>query len=208
MSISKKQALSTVFSAADAYENNLAGKAMLFLSVDKHYCVNCMEAAFDKGNFNHLTGLKTNLSPKHFYNLCLSRRLSESDFWFSPDGTTELKLRVLPKVVACDLSARMIGECNDSQPKLCTEVLVGGTHACLGFVRDCGSGIYVPNTLLNGDIRKLTAGKWDRIILTCRKNRDDVKYSEVVFRADNFDWDRLKTPPVLEHLPILKQQPI
>ena len=191
MAFDKKRALSIVFSAADDYMANLANKSLLFLCIDKHYRVSSIETAFDESNFKHLTGLKSKLAPAQFFSMCLNRRLSERDFGFSPDGTTELKLRVLPKIVTSDLSARMVGRYNNSRPKLYTEVLAGGVNACLGFAQDGKSGLYVPNTLLNEDIRKLTTGT-DRIALTLRKERSEADYAEVVYRAKNIDWDRVK----------------
>lgn len=200
MPISKKRALSIVFSAADTYGENLANRSVLFLSIDKHGRARCLETVFDESNFNHLAGLKTNLAPKQFFKKCIGRRLAERDFWFSPDGTTELKLKALPHVVKGDLSARMIGEYNHSRPKLYTDVLAGGVHVCMGFKRDERGGTYVPNTLLSEDIRKLTSGRPERIILTCRKRRDDVLYSEVVYLAQGERWDKVNIPEEFEYL--------
>lgn len=202
MALGTKQALSIVFHAADEYRDNLANRSVLFLSVDKQLNVRCMEAAFDESNFNHLTGMKTKLSPSHFFSKCLDRRLSERDFWLASDGTTELKLTVLQQVVKSDLSARMIGRYNESRPKLYTEVLAGGVSASLGFIRDGGSGMYVPNTLLNEDVRSLTTGKPDRIVLTLRKDRADEEYAEVVYVAKNVDWERVELPEAIRHIQI------
>ncbi len=81
-------------------------------------------------NFLHLTGLKvkkhkynadgienTNdsddtISAKEFYEKCLAHRLSASDFEFARDGTTPLKLDVLPRLISKNLSATMIGDYN------------------------------------------------------------------------------------------------
>lgn len=200
MPISKRRALSIVFSAADAYGENLANRSVLFLSIDKHGHIRCVETMFDESNFNHLTGLKTNLAPRQFFNKCVGRRLAEGDFWLSPDGTTELKLKALPHVVKEDLSARMIGEYNRSRPKLYADVLAGGVHACMGFKRDEKSGAYVPNTLLSEDVRKLTSGRSEKIISTCRKCRDENLYSEVVYSAQGECWNKVKIPEELEYL--------
>ena len=194
MSISKKQALSVVYSGADAYEENLANKSLLFLSVDKHFRTHCMEASFNESNFNHLTRLRTKLTANEFFSACHDRRLSDKSFWFAPDGTTELKLKVLPAIVKRDLSARMIGSYNDSRPLLYTEMLAGGVNACVGFERDKKNGSYVPNTLLKEDIRKLVVGRPQKIILTCRKGQGDSRYSEAVYAAKDIDWDRLELP--------------
>ena len=47
----------------------------------------------------------------------------------------------------------MLGDYNMSQPKLYTDKIAGSISACMGFVRDGGEGRFVPNTVLEGDIR-------------------------------------------------------
>lgn len=196
----KRQALSTVFSAADAYKRNLSGKNLLFLSADKHLCARCSEVSFSEGNFKHLTGFRTKLAPVHFFNLCLSRRLRESDFEFAGDGTTQLKLQVLPLMVKADLSARMIGDYNGSHVKLHTDKVAGGVRASVGLERVGQMERYVPNTLLREDVRSLSRGKPDRILLTFRKDVASSEYEEVVYRAKGVDWGKVKPPCGYENL--------
>ena len=49
----------------------------------------------------------------------------------------------------------MVGDFNGCNPKLYTEKLAGGVKACLGFVKTHRAE-YVPNTVLNTDIRTVT----------------------------------------------------
>lgn len=80
-----------------------------------------------------------------------------------------------------------------SQPKLYTDKIAGSLSACMGFVRDSGEGRFVPNTVLEGDIRtKVKAA--DRIIATYRKNRGEKQYSEVVFTAKKVEWEKIVLP--------------
>ena len=133
--MTKKEARAIVFSCADEYKENLVGRSLLFLCQDKHKKTYCLEVTFNSSNFQHLTGFKTvdmvsdadasdDVKPRnridaaHFLELCLDRRLTEDDFDFAEDGTTPLKMRVLPRAVKKNLSANMIGDYNGRQPRL------------------------------------------------------------------------------------------
>lgn len=156
--MTKKEALQIVFSCAASYKENLAGRSLLFVTTDKHKTVRCLEVTFDGSNFLHMTGFKLNkkeISANNFFSMCCDKRLSESDFEFAADGTTEMKMRVLPGLVQKHLSAKMVGDYNLSQPKLYTDKLAGSVGACMGFVRNGGKGRFVPNTVLEGDIRSM-----------------------------------------------------
>lgn len=206
MAITKKDALSVVFSCAPEYKKNLVDRSLLFVCTDKHKQTYCLEVTFDASNFQHMTGLKTKQSgihALHFFELCIDQRLTEDDFEFADDGTTPLKMRVLPNLVKKNLSANMLGDYNMSQPKLYTEKIAGGVKACVGFVRDGGVGRYVPNTVLEEDIRK-RVNRPDRIILTYRKKRGEERYSEIVYSAKKVDWSRVKLPKDYEYLPLPK----
>ena len=133
------------------------------------------------------------INARHFFNLCYDKRLTEADFEFSADGTTEMKMRVLPSLMKKNLSAKMLGDYNMSQPKLYTDKIAGSLSACMGFVRDDGEGRFVPNTVLEGDIRtKVKAA--DRIIATYRKSRGEERYSEIVFTAKKVEWEKIDLP--------------
>lgn len=157
---------------------------------------------FDIGNFLHMTGFKlrkSGINARHFFNLCYDKRLTEADFDFSADGTTEMKMRVLPSLMKKNLSAKMLGDYNMSQPKLYTDKIAGSLSACMGFVRDGGEGRFVPNTVLEGDIRtKVKAA--DRIIATYRKSRSEEQYSEIVFTAKKVEWEKIVLPDEYSYL--------
>ena len=221
--MTKKEALAVVFSCADEYKENLIDHSLLFLCQDKHKNTYCVEVTFDISNFQHLTGFKTvrmdsessehdssdeNVAQKtgkkkitaaHFFELCIDRRLSENDFEFAEDGTTPLKMKVLPSVVKKSLSANMIGFYNGLQPRLYTERIAGSVKACVGFVRDEDDGRYVPNTVLEGDIRQKVT-RPDRILVTYRKKSDTAEYSEIVYAAKKVDWKTIKVPKEYPYL--------
>lgn len=201
MAMTKTQALSIVYAAASEFQKNLVNKSLLFVCTDKYKKMHFVEVTFDKSNFKHMTGFKTNIDALHFFDLCINRRLKEDDYDFSDDGTTQLKMQVLPSLVSKNISAKMIGDYNSFFPKLYTEKIVGNIFACVGFVRTGKKDRYVPNTVLEDDIRKIT-NKPDRIILTYRKNRKESEYSEIVYQAKGIDWSTISIPQPYSNLPL------
>ena len=202
--MTKKEALGIVFSCAPLYKKNLVDQSLLFVTTDKHKEVHCLEVTFDTSNFLHMTGFKLRkpgINARHFFNLCYDKRLTESDFDFASDGTTEMKMRVLPSLMKKNLSAKMLGDYNLYQPKLYTDKLAGSLSACMGFVRDGGKGRFVPNTVLEGDIRTKVKHA-DRIILTYRKKRIDAQYAEIVFQAKKVAWEKIVLPDEYSYLPL------
>lgn len=200
--MTKKEAMAIVFSCAPLYKENLVGRSLLFVTTDKHKSVHCLEVTFDVSNFLHMTGFKVKraeISARHFFNLCYDKRLTEADFEFAADGTTEMKMCVLPGLMKKNLSAKMLGDYNMSQPKLYTDKIAGSISACMGFVRDGGEGRFVPNTVLEGDIRSKVKSA-DRIVATYRKKHDEKQYSEIVFTAKKVEWEKLILPEEYSYL--------
>lgn len=179
--LSKKDAIRIITSCAKDYANNLAGKNLLFLFLSAANHISGIETKFSKSNFMHLTGLKTiYLSPIDFYERCVNGKIKEEDFEFAHDGTTELKLEVLPILIKNNLSAKMIGNYCSTSPKLYTEKLVGNVKGCVGFIQT--ADFYVPNTVLNLDIRDYVTD-CARIIAVFRKNIQEDKYTEITYKA-------------------------
>ena len=179
----KQQAVAIISSCAEMYKNNLDGNMLLYILMDKHKRISTLEVCFYPYNFLHLTGikLKEHTSATDFYEKCLEHKLSTNDFSFAKDGTTQLKLQVLPQLLTPNTSSKMAGEYNNYAPRLYTEKLAGGVKACLGFVK-ANHGKYVPNTILNVDIR--TVAKLPlQVIATYRKKQSDYTYSELVYKA-------------------------
>ena len=197
----KNEAIKIVHEAAHKYEQYLVGKKTLVLFFKDKKQIDSLEVSFMATNFLHLTGLKLtekNITPAEFYNRCVARKLSEKDFSFSSDGTTELKLKVIASVISPNLSAKMIGDFSGNTLKLYTQKLVGGTQACIGFVKDA-NGVYYPNTLLNTDIRDLVQ-KPMRILAVFQRNFDEEKYSTKTYQAKNIDKSTLLFEEGIEYL--------
>lgn len=202
--MTKRDVLSVAFSCATLYKENLVDRDLLFVTMDKRRRLFFTEVSFDASNYLHLTGLKVDrrqMHANHFFHLCCDRRLREQDFELAADGTTQMKMRVLPGLMSKNLSARMLGSYAGGDIRLYTERLVGSVSACMGFVRSGGAGRYVPNTLLEGDIRTKVV-RADRILVTYRKNRHDRQYSEIVYSAHAIDWDAISFPKEYQYLPM------
>ena len=193
----KKEAVSIAISSARLYKDNFAGKKLLFVATDKHKSVLSLEVGFDASNFHHLTGLVlTNKEWSHldFYNFCVNGRLKETDIDFAKNGTTHQKLTVLPLVFKnANLSAKSMGNYNNFHPLLYTEKLVGGVKWALGFRDVTGSGDYLPDTLLEGNIQDNIRDSY-RIIATYIKGADETSVSKIIYRAKNIEYDLLKYP--------------
>lgn len=199
MGIMKKHILQSITSCAKQYKENLIGKNLLIISIDKKQLVSATELYFYKGNFLHLTGVVTVLSPDEFFDRSVENKLSEKDISLRSDGTTSQKLSVLPALLKKNLSANMIGDYLNTGINLYTEKMVGNVRGCLGFIKDSNNGKYVPNTVLEDDIRKRITNQ-RRIIAIYRKAQDRENYSEVVYIAKNTDLSAYTMPTPFEYL--------
>lgn len=196
----KEQALQIIIECAQKYKENLLNRCLMFVCTDKHKKIHLLEVSFDASNFLHLTGVKVkNIPPIDFYTRCISSRLSINDFEMSEDSTTDLKLAVLPSLMTPNLSANAIGDYNGNRAKLYTEKLAGNIKACMGFVTTKPSERYVPNTVLNLDIRDFINVPL-RIIATYRKNKKDITYNELVYKAKNVEWKKITYPEEISHI--------
>lgn len=147
----------------------------------------------DNDNKRHI------LSASEFFNKCITKTLSQNQFDFHKDGTTQLKLSVLPKMICKNLSATMIGDYDTFSPKLKTDKLIGKTSGIMGFTKDSIEHKLLPNTLLNADIRDLSSSTL-RIIAAFRKDESEKSYSELTYKANSVPWDTIKLPEDLIYL--------
>lgn len=209
--MTKSQAIRIVSECAVKYKKELVNRKLLFLYPDKHKRVCAIEFTFEANNYLHLTGLRLNNRPRggnsrrkmsanEFYDACLNNKLSESDFELAPNGTSQLKLEVLPQVITKNLSAKMIGDYNGMGINLYTEKLVGSTKACMGFVRAEESDRYIPNTVLKENVSN-RVNKGARVIAVYRKHKNEPCYSELTYTAKDVKWDELTFPAQYAYLP-------
>lgn len=201
----KKEAINIVTSCAKVYLNELCDRNILLLCTDKHKRTRTIELAFYSYNYLHLTGLKLHnrfiqpdsisvgeqyeFTANAFFQRCLDHQLSPNDFDFSEDETTEKKLDVLPIIITKNLSAKMVGDYNNSRPKLFTEKLAGGVKGCIGFIYN-EAGFLIPNTVLNVNIKDVIHEDL-RVVATFRKSIGDIKYTEITYIAKKVQWNKI-----------------
>ena len=191
-------AIRIAVNCAKKYENELRNRNLLFLFQDKGCRINGIELIFRAQHFMHLTGLKAKnkqhpISAPDFYKKCLDKRLQENEVTFSEDGTTELKLSILPNIICKNLMANSIGDFNGSTIKLMTDKIVGNQHAFIGSIFIQEFGYFIPNTFVKGDIRDYTKNR-RRIIAIFRKKQMDAVYEEITYIAKKVDWNEVVFP--------------
>jgi hypothetical protein len=196
----KKEAIRIITSCATTYHQELENKNLLFLFGHQDH-IESFEAAFLPKNFLHLTGIKPNSTDfadsSDFYEKCLKGQLSQKEFSFASNGTTALKLRILPELMKIHKTAKMVGEYNFSKSLLITEKMAGNITACEGFVRD--DKYYIPNTALKEDIRDLIQKPYKRVLAIFRKENDKPMYSELCYTAKGIELHSLSLPDCIRH---------
>lgn len=190
----KQEAIKIITQCAKIYKNNLVGKSLLIVYfIRKTNKYDFFEIKFSESNFCHLTGVvkQNGLTSSAFYNLCIENKIKESDFEFKDDGTTYMKLSVLPKIIHIQKASQMSGNYNNSGIKLYTHRLAGGVNGCMGFI-NTGETYYSPNTVLKEDIRNITS-EVHRVIATFTKSISDTLYNKITYCAKKVDLSILKT---------------
>ena len=120
MSINEVRSL--LFRCAKEYKIKLCDRQFLiiFKKSSESNIYGFFEAKFKAGNFQHLSGIehpsdKKNIqSSAGFFRKCYSNKLSNSEIIFKKDGTTRLKLKVLPYAMDFVKLAKMVGIPDDN----------------------------------------------------------------------------------------------
>jgi len=194
MGKSKSEALRIIHSGAVAYQNNLVNKNVLFVAVSLGKA-ELFEASFLPRNFLHLTGIRTKLNSTTFYSLALRDRISEQDITFADDGTTDKKLDVLQSLMNIHVTAKMLGNYDNSQRLLVTDKLAGTVTSAMGFRKD--GDYYMPNTSLKTDMRTITKKPVQRIVAIFVKGFNDTKYRNMTYIAKGLTIDDTVLIPVM-----------
>lgn len=191
----KERDMNVLKECAILYKLNLMNKNLLVVSsYNKQISVASIE--FNKNNYKHLTGVVTPLSANKFMDALLGDRLSFDDWDYKKDGTSQLKIRALPQMVEFYKSARMIGTYSGNRIYLKSDICFGGVYCYLGLIVDKNNknlteDIYVPNSLINGNIKGDTSNQ-ERILAIFRKNKKDTKYKEMTYLAKDVELHQLK----------------
>ena len=189
-------ALAIVHKCAIAYNQNLSNKSILFITTSENNFAR-FEAIFLPQNFKHLTGLKSTLSGADFFDLAIRNRLSPKDVALAVDGSTDLKLSVLPQLMNIHLTARMVGDYDQSKSLLVTDKVAGTVTAAMGFIQT--NDMYLPNTALKKDIREVTIQTTRRKIEAIfMKPRKSDLYRELTYIAKGMSIDDQRMKPLLQ----------
>lgn len=192
----KREALQTIVQCAKLYEKNLRDKNLLIvMGKEKNFMTE--EIFFPKSNFLHLTGVEVKISSNEFYRKASKAKLGLNDFELKDDGTTRLKLNVLPNLLS--MNTNMFATYSGTRPKLYTERLLGNIRGCLGFVKSEYYGnYYVPNTTLETDMRN-ESSDCKRVLFILRRDKKDTHYSKIIHSAKKVNKEILKDIPNVDY---------
>lgn len=183
--MTKKQAIAIIIRCAKQYQQYLEHNQVVFVYRDEYNHSHYTVVKFHSHNFLHFTGVvpRTGLNANGFYRAALNSRLSEKDFSFKNNHTTELKLQVLSTIMSIDTKARMIGNYIGPHLELYTEKVTGTTSACLGLIQ--GKDSYIPNSVLSEDIRSIVPKPPGKIYAIFKKDINSPLYTQLTYKAKN-----------------------
>lgn len=181
--MTKKQAIKIITKCAQQYHLHLEGRQVAFVYRDVNNRSAYVSVKFQSHNFLHFTGVSLNsrMNANNFYRAALNNRLSEHDFSFKNNHTTELKLKVLDVIMNIDTKARMIGNYIGPHLELYTEKVAGTTTACLGLIQN--KNYYIPNSVLNEDIRSIVPKPPGKIYAIFKKSIKSDFYTELTYKS-------------------------
>ena len=192
--MTKKQAISIITRCAKQYQQYLEGKQVAFVYHDGNNHSNYTAVRFHSHNFLHFTGVtpRQGLNANGFYRAALNNHLSEHDFNFKSNHTTELKLNVLDIIMNIDTKARMIGNYSGPHLDLYTEKVTGTTTACLGLIQS--KNCYIPNSVLSEDIRSIIPKPPGKIYAIFKKNINSTLYTQLTYKSQNIAITKKRIP--------------
>lgn len=181
----KERVKSAAIDGAKLYKNNFIDYEYLICSMafkDKKYYI----AKADEGNYLHLIGIHTELSPKEFFQRCLDGSLTEYDFDFCKKNQPEKSVKgsVRQKVKVLHDMLQMYGKDLEAQEDFkknrveCAFATAESTYT-LGY-----TAAGRPKSLLQKN--ELDPAKARKVDLVFRKKRGNKKYDEL-FNGDKKD---------------------
>ena len=207
----QREILNTVYKCLKDYDQNLKNKKIMFVVEMKDKNLIKEEVYFPKSSYCHLTGviiLDCNgriLNSFEFYNLIKKGTITINKYKIiSRNNTMDLKLQVLPQLMKIDRMATMIGDFNNSNLYLQTKKIIGNVNACMGFIKDSKSNLYIPNTTLKSDIRDITDNT-NKIVAILKKDVHKILYDEMTYLKQNYKvTDILKNEEITENIDLKK----
>lgn len=181
--MTKQQAISIISKCVKLYDKNLVGKQVAFVYLDENNRPHFTEVLFRTYHFLHFTGVnpRPGLNANDFYRRAQNSRLTENDFSFKSNNTTERKLQILDVIMCIDTRARMIGNYMGPNLQLHTEKVTGTTSACLGLILK--NNIYLPNSVLKEDIRTIVSKPPGKIFAIFKKDFRSKQYTILTYKS-------------------------
>lgn len=197
--MTKKQAIDIITKCAKHYHLYLENTQVVFVYRDAKNLSSYTAVRFQSHNFLHFTGVlpRTGMNANTFYRAALNNRLSEHDFSFKNNHTTELKLKVLDNIMNIDTKARMIGNYIGPHLELYTEKVTGTTTACLGLIQ--GQDYYIPNSVLSEDVRSIIPKPPGKIYAIFKKAIKSPLYTQLTYKSKNIHLTAKCIPKELIH---------
>ena len=182
INFTKKESATIISNGAKLFEKNFLNKNFLIIYKDNANAYNSNETIARSGNFLHLTGVDTDLSSIVFFEKAKNSKLADDDYILTPNSDVMKKLAVMKEAMEFAHNAKMTGYFSPmSSGNLYTEVLVGNVRFSLGFVQDriTDGKYYVPNTLLNGDVKDFVGTAYPIEAIFEKSDSEDL-YSHLV----------------------------
>ena len=207
MAYGKKEAIKIVSDAAGVYFSELCNRNFLVIYRDRKTThIKWFECLFLPRNFQHLTGLeyidqsgKLQHKSVEFFNKSRVHMLKEEEVQFKNDGTSQLKLKALPKIINFCKSSKMTTTVDTYRPLLNVDRLTGNVHCCLGFVKE--NDYYYPASCLLGDIRDFGDNPSQILAVLCKPvNEKNYTYSALKYQAKGVDLRQVGLPARLTEM--------
>ncbi len=181
---------------ATLYQQHLVNKNYMIIynvvSEAANLTPDMIETVFFAQSFLHLTGVLTPLKPIKFYERSRDSRLKRSDFTTPSNGVHVQKLSVLHELVCPHIYCKMIGGFNGNGFYLETSRVMGNVRGAMGFrIPEQAPQFYVPNTVLQGDVRDRVVKPY-RILAMLRKKIKDVLYADICYLAKGVELCELE----------------
>ena len=190
--MTKTQARRIIHNCAMTYRDNLANRNVLFIA-ERDNRHDHFEALFLTSNYQHLTGAATkpSMTANAFYNRAIADRITENELMFSADGTTRMKLDVLPSLMKIHHIARMVGNYDGSGNFLMVDKIAGTTTAAMGFAKN--GLFYYPNSALKIDVKTISEKPFLKVSAIFTKETYEEKYSNMTYIDRNLNiYDIIK----------------
>lgn len=205
---SKKEVLKIIIATAKDYQKILENMNYIFVYRDRNTNkIEYFETVFLARHFQHLCGvdyINANTgevlhNSADFYHRAVKNELSEKEIKMRDDGTTNLKLEALPKLVTFIHFSKMTVLYNGIRPKLNVDRLAGTTSYCLGFTKE--RKYYMPSSCLLEDIRDLGTNPSQILFVLSKDNTaNNLIYRKIRYVAKGVSPNKINLPDELYKL--------